>query len=354
MTDLVIHMGMPKTGTTTLQGNVFSQLPGFLGKEKQGRCLSGTREAAQGLTRLMERHFRNGMDESLRQELVRWRTDCMRLFQAQHTDRELSGPLILSEERLAMWPVNKGHVSKWPIQPGSRRSTVGNLPDRHHPAPFVAFLQAVREELWPDGRVKVLLTLRNQADWLASHYSHMSNRIPGACQRDFEARVKMLIRAPEPFLEWSAWVEQITATVGTDNTCVLPMELIGTRQYWEQLSEFLHLEQPIWRWESFASHPRNVRPKSAPDTWSLRPLNSKKLLSPLLGEGKRSAFEWTLKVIRRIEPCFRPLFSITIDRARDEKITLTPELRAQIKEAFHSGNTMLSHTLETDLSQLGY
>lgn len=352
VTELILHIGMPKTGTTTLQGNVFAELPGFLGKDKHGRCLSGTRKEAQWLVALMERYFRYGVDNFLRSEMGRWRDHCLGLYRNRNARAETESRILLSEERLVMWPIGQGNSEKWPIRTGLRASR-GDL-RRLHPAPVVAFLRDTRQDLWPHGRIRVLLTLRNQPDWFASHYSQLSNRIPGASQLDFERRLEGLIREPDPFLNWWEWAESIAETVGKENTFVLPLEQIGTPQYWSRLGQLLGEERVAQHWQATAADPRNVRPKQAPDEWALRPLNMRKLLSPHYGEVKSIFSELSLKGIGRIEPILRPLSALTIDRHRDEKITLGREMRARVREVFRSGNERLSGFLQLDLSKLGY
>lgn len=46
------------------------------------------------------------------------------------------------------------------------------------------------------GRVRVFFYVRSQADWLASLYAQLSNRIKGASQQDFVQRVQNLVDHP--------------------------------------------------------------------------------------------------------------------------------------------------------------
>lgn len=353
MTDLILHAGLPKTGTSTVQAHVLAGRPNFLGKEKYNRCLSGSSLEARHLLALTEA-IQWEPESTVRTRAREWAARCGRLIQKSFPDQSQQPEVVvLSEEKLVTWPFSPLPGSRWPITTGWNP-----LPEtvRSRPAPLIRLIREHGSALWPYGRIRILLTLRNQADWLASHYSQLSARIRNASQQDFEERIERLTTNGDPFLDWSSWVDDLASSVGPDNLQTLLLEEMEEQHFWTRLSEFLNSKDlPIERLATGRTK-RNVRQHSEPGQWKLRKLRVKKALTqnwPI--EKMPPGSKVALAALRRTEGFLaRPILQATTDRKRDRRIRMDENLQELILERMRPANERLAERLGKDLHALGY
>jgi hypothetical protein len=184
--DLILHIGLGKTGTTTLQQRHFPDLPGYLGRPD----IFGQRGRGGRLNQAFVAHC-TGQET----DLTQWRSDVLRALEGRMPEK-----VVISQERLGYWTHDGSGFS--PVV--GLLSDGGRYPRRGQ-HPIAGFIGDRVIPAWRDlGTVKVLVTLRNQFDWLSSHYAQVSNRIIGASQGDFEHQVRRIVRSGDVYLDYAA------------------------------------------------------------------------------------------------------------------------------------------------------
>jgi len=200
MTDLIIHIGLSKCGSSTLQRQVFQNAAGYLGTAPGIDRDSNYAKQLQACAALGGRQFMN------HKELLNWseRVEAFADAQSPAVHR-----LILSDETLS--------GANW-------------LDDR----PVIRLLAMLKERVWTRGQVKVLLVLRNQAERLASSYAQTSSRRPEAGQQGFEDFVlgRLASRRHRRLLDYSSWIDSIHQVIGKSNSRVLLLEDSGRLSFW--------------------------------------------------------------------------------------------------------------------------
>jgi len=156
---LTLHIGLPKTATTTLQAHVFPQMPGYLGahqgrvQEQRSELWWNERWDGTHTRRLFEGWWgRRPYWREAADPWVEWLCSLK------------SGQLLLSEERLTRWPPANGGA------PGRPFLDDWQSP-RLRPHPVRELIDAVQSA--GRGRIKtrVIVTLRNQPEFMASLYA---------------------------------------------------------------------------------------------------------------------------------------------------------------------------------------
>lgn len=331
--DLIVHIGLGKTGTTTLQQVHFARLPGYLGRED----LLGARKRDARLGQSYRRAA-EGRDV----DMVAWRENIIDRFRV--AGRDLPEQVVISQERLSAWSVAGSSLS-----PITGRLSDGRRKPRRAPHPFAAFLERHLIPAWePLGKVRVLVTVRNQSDWLGSHYAQLSNRIIGAGQADFERQVRWTLSSDDAFLDYAELVEALGTVLGPRAVTVLLLEDIGAPHYWEALSELVGERLPK---EDVVESRKNRR--STEEGWALRPYNRGKypLRVSFFGQERTPGHPsmWTLKGVWSPRNVVR-----TLIRPRGVSIRMDDELRADIRSHFRTSNARLGKHLGRDLTPLGY
>lgn len=199
-------------------------------------------------------------------------------------------------------------------------------------------------EHWPtDIRPRILVTIRNQATWLASYYAQLSNRIE-ASQDDFEQRIHEFLGSSHPcgapLLEYDKLLKHFADTYGSRNVLMLPMEMMSDDTYWARLHEFLGTRSATTRPPKKSAVNRR---RIAGRQWSLRPPRLD--LPPVLRRNR--------SVDRLLRRGARAIWHIAPNR-RDKHITLTPEMQRMISRHYRASNERLQHELGRDLQELGY
>jgi hypothetical protein len=317
---LVLHLGLPKTGTTYLQSEVFPAMKSirYIYKPRSD-ILRGTVGPEYGL-----------MHRCFGQSTVLWREYGDAIFGAilgcsmDHYRAEKT--LLISDEGICM---------------GGRHCLPGHLQELKRKAVG-----------WGFGRLKVICTIRRQCQWMGSQYAQMSNRVRGAGQADFENYVDSLMDYERGFsnggvlLDYLTLREQLVAGVGRDNVLMLPLEMLAKERikFLAELGAFIKdgdsddSEYLMKLNEVFASK-RNVR-SSRPDAWDLRPLGGRRLrLLPRSVQALGLAAAIPLRL-----PDFR----------RERSVLLSDPLRAKITTFYAEHNRLLEKEIGFDLRSYGY
>ena len=329
--DLIVHVGLGKTGTTALQVQTFSNFEGFLGAPQR----FGKHDGAAGL----EDEYRRACLGAV-VDLQSWRAKVLATFDDHLPDR-----VILSQERLANWWMLDGGCYTPVLWLMSDRG-LGRREGRH---PLASFIRDALIPAWrPLGEVRILLTLRNQYDWLSSHYAQLSNRLVGASQADFERQVWRIVRSGDRYLDFADLAESLSEAVGRKYLTVLLHEDMNSERYWRSLSGLLGKE--ILRPERDADHENR---RSSTRGWELRPRDRTKypLRREVFGRISTSGQlrEWT---VRGVIPPGRVLAALF--QPRGTHIAEDPALRTAIQRAYRESNNRLGHFLDRDLAELGY
>lgn len=341
--DLMLHIGLPKTGTTTIQSQLLSGGTGYLGKSVSGESILSNRQIYELYSIAARSRFLNEKD--VQSMTAAWISRAT--VQAVNGGFE---KLSLSQENLAQWWAEDTFHSRYPL--GSIRA---RAPRRQRPAPISEYLKRYLVPMWSGhGRCRVVLTLRNQPDFLASLYAECSNYRWKASQKDFERQIRKLIDTNDPYLDWETLITELEDAVGVRNVSVLLYEDIGKGRFWKDLAEAMWLDYPINSGDF--SHKQNARANPVSGGWRLRPL--KNPISPMVSNhwprvvpGGRVA---SVGARRFIDAPVARIARIITARARTQTVTVPEWLRAEIHDFCGPSNVLLSKRLNRDLSQLGY
>lgn len=242
---LVLHIGLPKTGTTFLQQQVFARAAdaGFVHR-RQG-------PEAAALCRSLRRYVRSGRFAALlhrrriRSELA-----------------ALSGKSTLPDDRVLL--VSDEGIS---LQPGQFWRSEG--PGPRQVAQRIA-------SLMPGTGTRVVIGIRRQDQWLASRYAESSKDLIGLDQSDFDRRMHDLARrkvldGPLAWLDYAAVRQEFSAALGPENLLLVPLEWIGARpeETIRQLEGFCGLT-PGDAWALKASRQARNPLSKGPNTWRMR------------------------------------------------------------------------------------
>lgn len=289
-----------------------------------------------------------GHHDRARSALSRWAAEVVARYRGVP-----GGAAVLSDEALARWPTDAALTTSEAFRRSSLRRASRSRSER---LPIAQFLCDVLVGEWGEGDIKVLLTLRNQPDWLGSQYAQSSNLIRNASTADFERQVRRLLDAGDAYIDWSQWVAQLRDAVGEDAVTVLLQEDMDQLDYWQRLLRAVKMdESKAARFRPEALHRGNVRGDAAVGCWRLKKFNTVKTLMrdvPAIEfPAASSAWKHAVRGTRNIH---QPLVRRLLDRRRQGEILLRPELRREILEALGAGNAELGRMLGRDLAPLGY
>ncbi len=347
--DLNLHIGLPKTGTTTIQEHFLAGAPGYLGIHSQGRCLVSDKKNFKKFREIATRHrflsryeVQHGVDK--------W-------VQLVTSLAKKKGPfpsLSLSMEGMSRWYLYDQSETRWPVH---EAGAVIKGFKRVRPLPAAEFIGSYLLPAWKKkGRVQVLLTFRNQADWLASLYAELSHGITGAGQHDFETQVTSILKKSDPAIDWWGFVQDLRSFVGNDNVKVLLFEDMGAPFFWRELADFMGLQKGTAEKMLAGSSPReNVRGSGVPGIWAVS--SEMKFFRHWLNSCWPDYFLPGMKkslvsVVARLEPKFTFLPARWLRRGRT--IEVTPALRRLVREHCSESNKALGLWLGRDLQALGY
>ena len=204
--NLLLHIGLPKTGTTTLQNHFFPNYSGYGGSfHRLGPDAAAVQQNHPSLLRLMETYVRFSGDQppsgsGLRDDLSRW---------VEELDFNETGLLIFSREGLSQW--RRGHSTRWPVD--------YELPVAVGTHPITIFLSELRLILPQDVSLTTIITLRNQSDFLGSLAAQLGR------ERYFDSsRFEELVTIGDAFMDFNQIVRDLEDVSGAEDHCTLLFE----------------------------------------------------------------------------------------------------------------------------------
>lgn len=324
---MTLHLGLPKTATTTLQRTFFPNIEGihYLGKDYLGK--EGG-DAGPNSASMHERLASVFMQYLTGQEFEGELKDWVRDLAAMGYEE-----VLLSDESLSEWrsPLSK-KSSSWIT--GHDQSI--DIP-RTGEHPTTHFLRLLAERLPKDSTLQVILGIRNQTDYLAS--------LSAESGVDFSGVVSRVLASNDASLDFYAMYRDFSLVVGASNFLLLIFE-DGLAQNTQKILAFLNRDSFSGR--GHLEH-LNAR-KAGEDAWisvPAAPAGLQNLLAILrisyanrrrmknLGEKILPEF-----LIRRI--------------LRPRVVTVTQAERSQIQDRFRVSNQNLADALNKNLSGLGY
>jgi len=347
MPDLHIHIGLAKTASSTLQSRLMSGRPGYLGKNKVDFPPAfGYHDLVDELQVLASQCHYLGIKQ-VESRIEDW----VRAVVSWAADRDYEGPICISDENIAHWPVNRRNQhNRHPLRhtPARWRSA----PRRTRPIPVARLVKEHLVKAWsPHGQVKLCLVLRNQADWLGSLYAQRSNCIVFPSTGHFETQVSRMLEMDEPYLDWYSLVMELRDAVGEDALTILFFEEAGTEIFWSRLGGFFGVTDADWKAFALGAHRVNERRKGD-EGWRIRPL----FLLLLIYQTYTQHWSAVRRQLfyRTTHHFFRSVVAPTLELFRKKSFVLTDECRSRIKMHCHESNAKLAQIVSRDLGTMGY
>lgn len=242
---LILHLGLPKTATTTLQ-SLFSQMScGYLGP--------GSTSLPRGFFPELTRVFR--------EEAPEWweSTKSLQLRSLFTSAIRATGTYSNQAALLFSWEAAlTGGLFIRPPRDSEDYSQIKHL-----------------KYLWKEvasaaDEVTIVLTVRRQDSWLASLYAQKSVRIEGASQLDFENQIDEILSCSEmPIpLDLEATASGLLSAFPGASVVLLPIESISSPGYRNILNHILGLELFTPGWAKEVKNARRIETSR----WQLRKL----------------------------------------------------------------------------------
>ena len=314
MANLIIHLGLTKTASSLLQEKAFGGKVYTL-ERSQTYADEKDRETAKELGNT----FRKNSPDI-------WKGVSI----ADIIDADGKQDILVSHESLY-----EGFLYR---QKGERYSFVSE------PYLLSKRLEYINRYSWEFGDIKVFFFFRNQSEWLASFYSHVSFKIPHASQKDFESQVNSILTDPYSngfqVLCYDQLIKSIRNVLGPENVMAIPYELISERHVWKKIEAFTGFNgiAENVQWDNDRS---NAKKKPGRNVWSQSKRGRSSLVAKCFSDFIPSTYKesvrniyWTLK--------------------GDKQIKLTEELQKQIMAKYQMSNKRLSDLCRFNIEDLGY
>jgi hypothetical protein len=305
---LSMHVGLEKTGSTSLQAELSLKCSNFLSRDT----------ALESSQRLSLWRIRQAF---LRMPPTWWHTqDGRELLGAfnRSCDEKMAKNFVFSFENLLAHDLYFSE-NAW------SRSSMGQVWTSVDHLGVLLRSSVLREMSW-----NLLVTVRRQPEWLASLYVQRSNRIRNAGQFDFEAKVKNILKSEAhtmpPFNIHSMFGE-IEQKLNPDSLSVVALEAIGEDRSTKVLSDWLGVDCTIEPLTLDSEH--NSRHVERNHSWELR----------RFGDSER--IDFGSRLAKAIRDRWSP--------AKPERIVLSADLKSQILSRARTSNRLASAYAEGGL-----
>jgi|GEM_PF-6053942 len=326
--DIIFHIGLFKCGSSTLQNQIFPYWPGFIGTS---RTLTPKANFGKQFENFSPVFGRTWFDAS---QAMQWKQKVMDFAELKEP-----GCIILSNENLA--------------SNGAGRSM-----------PIVESIARFQSEIWTQGRVKVVIVLRNQIQRLGSIYAQLSHSRFYAGQSDFESFCESYIRGKNGSnLLYSAWINALWSAFGSENVKVMFIEEFDHLQCWQDLIEFCGSETiDASTLLKSAGRKSNLRSQGE-GKWAIRPLEldryARSVSTVLLNRASNPIGQKCHSKILNEVAFWSVRFGLACAKpirggAREQFIVASKSVSRLVTEFCRSDNQKLEHVLGRDLRSLGY
>lgn len=255
---LILHLGFPKTGTTSLQDSFFPQVTGYLGKVSDARIQLDFTPLERDLSKSIP--YYHSLEyvgrETLDQLVARLP------FHASST-------ILISNEAFCRWPVSKRARAPWsPVQ-----RPLPFEPPRRGRHPMVPFLAELREALPREVDLLTIITLRAQHTYLPSQAAQGRAKSMGPI-------IRRLTRLKDEYVLWDQVVQDLEQLRGPSKHLTLLFE-DGLEANARRIVEFGSLAPKLGIFDFGAISQKNVR--STGSSWEIaQPVRRADMLAPLL------------------------------------------------------------------------
>ncbi len=326
--DLVLHIGLRKTATTTLQRNVFPRLLGPCHLGKGG--VHGRRFATRA-SRILKKNAKPEKVDALL-------SDIEEVVNARRAEGVATPTVVISSETLSGRP-GGGSV----LRAVENEAFVATVPAEFPLFTGVVTMRAAWKQRF-NGDLKLVLTIRDQAPMLASEYAQLSAYLLHPSQHDFEDRVRRHLASGDQYLNYYAWAHAMEQAVGRANCLLLRVSSIGTPEGDARLSRFLGaVDATAFEADSRNITNANVSQKSDPNTWAVRSFRLSKpakKLGPAWFQKSRMQRK-LLKLVRMCDGVVGVGVRRIVAPGRPAQIRLTPELYQEIRRTTDPWNASL-------------
>jgi hypothetical protein len=334
---LVIHVGLPKTATTSLQTHFFPQVAGYLGKRYWSLQVESQVEEPTETYRefaTIQDAYSEGEDWEGR--LADW---------ANRLDFSEQRVQVISTEGLARWA--SPQKLNLPVVPGGRACR-GEFP-RRGAHPVTVFLAKLRDSLPSDVSLFTIVTLRNQADFLGSLTAEVNRGVRGG-----GAVIDLVIQREDAYVDFYSLVTELEKVTGPSQHLTLLFE-DGVEQNCKNIVEFAGLT-PLKEGFNFElGKAQNVR-ATGDNTWQRNNYKPRYL--------KSGVFVGLRKVILgkfpRLSPAMREIHRfvlrtiVAVGGAFRQTVSISDGDRLKLQEHCAASNQRLAEHLKRDLAFLGY
>lgn len=324
-TDLVLHIGLSKCGSTSIQSLGFRFQPNYLGRggeDRVGNALTTEFLRCSPFNRFPSIGGLSSWAKMAHRNVV---ARCERV----------PTTCVLSSEVLGR-PLGQSYE------------------------PLLNFLQSLNQRIWRWGSLKVIIVLRTQAQRIGSMFAQGSHKIRNANQSKFEQFVQAKIETDVSF-DYYTLVDGLHRVLSPENVLVLFLEEMNSLDFWRRLSCFSGC--PLTNSDHLpVSEASSNRRSVTNSVWAVR-----NPLDPMISRGVgNSLLTWVwpstllpgqrLKarnVIARVDLAIRTR-RFRNESTRSRSIELTDSLQMQVRERYRVGNSKLANLLSKDLQSLGY